>query len=112
MVPKLNRGNKQVSVASLKAVCNMFCACQIALEQQSLGLILATLFFSGKAELKNVSCFGLLVPILQKAQFLQPVPTPSLTDGNEGGPLGSSKTSEIFTVLVRGNWGILLSMEP
>lgn len=73
MVPKLNRGNKQVSVASLKAVCNMFCACQIALEQQSLGLILATLFFSGKAELKNVSCFGLLVPILQKAQFLQPV---------------------------------------
>lgn len=71
MVPKLNRGNKQVSVASLKAVCYMFCGCQIAQEQQALGLILAILFFSGKAELINVSCFGLLVPLLQKGQFLQ-----------------------------------------
>lgn len=68
MVPKLNRGNKQVSVASLKAVCNMFCACQIALEQQSLGLILATVFFSGKAELKNVSCFGLLVLVYSRVK--------------------------------------------
>lgn len=112
MVPKLNRGNKQVSVASLKAVCNMFCGCQIAQEQQSLGLILAILFFSGKAEQINVSCFGLFVPILQKGQFCSLSLIPSLPERNEADPPGSSKTSEVFMVVVKGSWGVLLSMDP
>lgn len=112
MVPKLNRANKQVSVASLKAVCSMFCGCQIAQKQQSLGLILAILFFSGKEELINVSCFGLLVPVFHKDSSCSLSLTTSLPERNEAGPLGPSKASGVFMVVGKGNWGILLFMEP
>lgn len=79
MVPKLNRGNKQVSVASLRAVCNMLLAVFVrlpwltgtAVPQPHPCHLLPLL---GKAELINVSYFRLLVPMLQQGQCLQPVP--------------------------------------
>lgn len=79
MVPKLNRGNKQVSVVSLRAVCNMLLAVLVKLPwltgtavPQPHPCHLLPLLREGRT-VKCVS-FRLLVPMLQQGQFLQPVP--------------------------------------
>lgn len=55
MVPKLNRGNKQVSVASLRAVCNMLLAVLVKLP-----------WLTGTAVLQPHPCH--LLPLLREGR--------------------------------------------